>query len=295
MTVPTFAIHTINLRLSFLYALHPEIVPPPYTAPPNPTHPFAEVPHTLFWGPGASMTTKTYFDGFTPAQQGHDCGIGIIHVGIPPGPLTPVAIATSFCKCVFGAGTVLSENKPTAGHLPPLINMLQCYAPVPLPIGAVLLFKNTVFVGLTWVDILMGVVRIATAIVIALVFRKLGNSTGRMGKAWQAVGKFGERLGASGFWNAFGNAMLNNACEDLVKIPLGIIMEGKAQLPFQIAEFDLTNGQFKIFYWNVGGERYSVGNYSVQGRLSSAQQSYTPVDGSTPMDQATQGVPTLGE
>ncbi len=296
MTVPTFAIHTINLRLAFLYSTHPEIVPPPYTAPVIPTHPFVEVPHILFWGPGAGMTSpKVLFDGFTPAQQGHDSGIGIIHVGVPPGPLSVVATATSFFKCVFGAGTVLAEGKPTAGHFPPLINMLQCFAPVPLPIGGVLLFKNTVFVGLTWMDILMGIVRIAIAIVIALVFNKLGNSTGRMGQAWERVGNLGNRLGASGFWNVLGNNILSNFCEDVAKIPLGIVMEGKVQLPFQIAELDLTNGQFKVFYWNVGGEHYHVSNYSVSGGLRAAQDQVTAPPGGSPMEQATQGVPTLGE
>jgi hypothetical protein len=294
--IPTIANHTVNVRLSFLFAQHPEIVPPPYVAPLIPTHPFVEIPHINFWGPGASMTTpKLLTDGFTPAQLGHDCGIGIIHVGIPPGPISPVNTAASFCKVVFAAGTVQSQGKPTAGHLPPLINMLQCFAPVPLPIGMLLLIPNTVIVGMTFLDILMGAIRIAIAIVIALIFRRLGNSNGRLGNAWQSIGRFGERFNAAGFFGAMGNGLLAGAAEDIAKIPLGIVMEGKIALPYQIAEFDLTNGQAKIFYWNVGGENWQpVQNYSVGGLLTSAQTPSTTPSSASPAQQATSGVPTLG-
>lgn len=293
--IPTFANHTVNVRLSFIYAQHPEITPPPYVPPVIvPTHPFVEVPHTNFWGPGAGIASasKVLTDGFTPAQLGHDCGIGIIHIGVPPGPLTPVAIATSFCKVVFAAGSVQSDGKPTAGHLPPLINMLQCFAPVPLPIGMLLLVPNTVFVGLSWIDILMGAVRIVIAIVIALIFRRLGNSNGRLGQLWQSVGKLGERFGGASFLGCMGNNLLAGAAEDIAKIPLNIILEGKISLPFQIAEVDLSNGQFKVFYWNVGGENYRVNNYSVNGLLTSGQTPST--GGDSPSQQATSDVPTLG-
>lgn len=293
--IPTFANHTVNVRLSFIYSQHPEITPPPYVPPiPVPTHPFAEIPHINFWGPGASMASpnKVLTDGFTPAQLGHDCGIGIIHIGVPPGPLTPVAIAASFCKVVFAAGTVQSDGKPTAGHLPPLINMLQCFAPVPLPIGALLLIPNTVFVGMSWLDILMGVIRIAIAIVIALIFRRLGNSNGRLGQAWQRIGALGNRFGMASYFGAMGNALLSGAAEDIAKIPLGIVMEGKIALPFQIAELDLTNGQFKIFYWNVGGENWRVNNYSVGGMLRAGQEPRP--SGTSPAQQATADIPTLG-
>ncbi len=296
MTLPVFTIHTVNLRVAFIATKHPEITPPPYTAPVNPTHPFVEIPHTLFWGPGASMTTKTFFDGFTPAQQGHDSGIGIIHIGLPPGPLTPLAIATSFFKCVWAAGTVLSENKPTAGHLPPIINMLQCESPIPTPRGMVLLFKNTVFVGLTLMDLLVGLARVAIAIVIALIFNKLGdeNSGGRLAQLWQRVGAKGEVFGQSGFWSVLGNKLLGNALEDLAKTPLTIAMEQKVTLPYQIAELDLSNGQFKVFYWNVGGQHYHVSNYSVSGQLTSLQVPGEAAQ-SSPLQQATRGIPIVGE
>ncbi len=295
MSMPTFAIHTVNVRLAFLYATHLDI-PPPYTAPPAPL-PFVEVPHTCFWGPGAAMAApnKVLTDNFTPAQIGHDCGIGVIHVDIPVGPLCPVAIATSSCKVVFAAGTVLSDGKPTAGHFPPLINLLQCFVPVPLPIGGFLLVMNTVFVGMTLLDIFMGIVRIAIAIVIALIFNKLGSSAGKMGQAWQWVGKLGERFGTS--WaGAMGNALLGTLAEDMVKgLVLGPIMEGKIALPYQIAELDLTNGQVKVFYWNVGGPNWTPAqNRSVGGLLDSAQQPTAVPSGSSPAQQATSGVPVLG-
>jgi hypothetical protein len=276
MTLPTFATHTINVRLAFIASYHPEIVPPPYTAPVIPTHPFVEIPHINFWGPGASMATpKTLFDNFTPAQMGHDSGIGILHAGIPPGPLTPVAIATSFCKHVFGVGAVMTEGKPTSGHLPPIINLLQCQAPVPLPIGGLLVIPNTVLVGMSFMDVLMGFIRVAITMAIAFVFHRLGSGNGRLSQAWQRVGKLGERFGGSGFGAALGNALLSTTAEDVAKIPLGIVMEGKIALPFQIAELDLTNGQFKVFYWNVGGENWKVDNYSVNGLI---QSGHTPAD-----------------
>ncbi len=316
MSLPTLAIHTVNVRLAFIYATHPEI-PAPYTAPPVPTYPFVEVPHILFWGPGASVTSpKTLTDNFTPAQLGHDCGIGVIHVGLPPGPLSPVNTATSSCKVVFASGSVLSEGKPTAGHLPPIINLLQCFAPVPLPIGGFLLIPNTVIVGMSPMDILMGIVRVAIAIVIALIFKKLGSSAGKLGKAWQWIGEKAAFLGGSGFWTALGNNLLSSAAEDLAKIPLGIVMEGKIALPYNIAELDLTNGQFKVFYWNVGGPSYQVNNYSAGGLTQSAQTpdaanapapagggsggsgggsaSGAPPSSGSPSQQATTGIPVLG-
>lgn len=296
MSIPTFAIHTVNVRLAFLYATHLDI-PPPYTAPPVPL-PFVEVPHILFWGPGAAVTSpKVLTDNFTPAQIGHDSGIGIIHVDIPVGPLCPVAIATSSCKVVFAAGTVLSEGKPTAGHFPPLINLLQCFVPVPLPIGGYLLVMNTVFVGMTALDILMGVVRIAIAIVIALIFNKLGSSNSSLGQAWQWVGKLGQQFGGGTFAGAMGNALLGTAAEDLAKgLILSPIMEGKITLPYQIGELDLTTGQVKVFYWNVGGPNWApVQNYSVGGLVDSAQQPSAAPSGPSPAQQATSGVPVLGE
>jgi len=295
MGVPTFAFHTVNVRLALLYATHLDI-PPPYTAPPAPL-PFVEVPHICFWGPGSSMpaATKVLTDGFTPAQLGHDSGIGIIHVDIPPGPLCPVAIATSMCKVVFAAGTVLSDNKPTAGHFPPLINLLQCFVPVPLPIGGYLLIMNTVFVGLSLMDILMGLLRIAIAIVLALIFNKLGSSNGRLGQAWQRVGQAGQRFGTGTFGAAFGNTLLGGAFEDLAKgLVLSPIMEGKIALPFNILELDLSNGQVRSFYWNVGGSHWSTPNRSVGGLMESAQTPSSASAGSSPAQQATSGVPTLG-
>jgi hypothetical protein len=90
-----------------------------------------------------------------------------------------------------------------------------------------------------------------------------------------------------------------NAAEDIAKIPLGIIMEGKIALPYQIAELDLSNGQFKVFYWNVGGENWNVENYSVNGQLTSlqtdqgedAQASAQPAE--SPAQQATEGIQIL--
>lgn len=291
--IPTFATHTVNVRLAFISTTHPDITPPPYTAPPNPTHPFVEIPHTNMWGPGASMAVKTLTDGFTPAQLGHDSGIGILHSGLPPGPLTPVAIATSFCKHTFGAGTVLTENKPTSGHLPPVIPLLQCQTPVPLPIGGLLVVPNTVFVGMSFADILAGFVRIAITMALAFVFSRLGSGSGRLSQGWQKVGELGSRFGGSSFMAAMGNALLANAAEDVAKIPLGIVMEGKVALPYQIAELDLTNGQFKVFYWNVGGENWKVENYSVNGQIQSAHTADAASE--SPAQQATEGIPTVNE
>ncbi len=295
MSMPTFAIHTVNVRLAFLYATHQDI-PPPYTAPPAPL-PFVEVPHTCFWGPGQAMPApnKVLTDNFTPAQVGHDSGIGVIHVDIPVGPLCPVAIATSMCKVVFAAGTVLSDNKPTAGHFPPIIPLLQCFFPVPLPIAGYLLVMNTVFVGMNFMDILMGLLRIAVAIALAAIFNKLGNSSSRLGQAWQAVGEFGERFGAS-WGGALGNALLGNLAEDMVKgLVLSPLMEGKIALPFQIGELDLTTGQAKFFYGNVGGTHWEpMQNYSVGGLMESAQTPSTSSGTTSPAQQATRGIPTLG-
>lgn len=296
MTMPTFAFHTVNIRLSFLYASHLDI-PPPYTAPAVPT-PFVEVPHTCFWGPGAGMAKpdKVLTDGFTPAQIGHDSGIGVIHVDIPVGPLCPVAIATSSCKAVFAAGTVLSDGKPTAGHFPPLINLLQCTLPVPMPIGGYMLVMNTVFVGMTALDILLGFIRVAIAIAVTLAFKWLGDYTGKLGKVWSWVGKLGERFGTGTWAAAMGNELGKTLTEDLAKgLVLGPIMEGKIALPYNIAELDLSTGQIKVFYRDTGQPLWSPGqNYSVGGGLGALQTSSLNTPDSSPALQATRGIPVLG-
>lgn len=290
--MPTFAHHTVNVRLMFIASKHEDITPPPYTAPPNPTHPFVEIPHTNLWGTGQSMAKKTMTDGFFPAQLGHDSGIGILHAGVPPGPLTPVAIASSFCKSTFGAGTVLTEKKPTAGHLPPVVPLLQCDAPVPLPVGGLLLVPNTVFVGMSFMDMIMGIARVALSMALAYVFNKLGDGNGKLAKKWQSVGKLGNRFNGSTFLGAMGNKLLSGAVQDVVKTPLTVVLEGKVSLPHQIAELDLTNGQVKLFTYEVRGESWNVDNYSVNGLIDSAHTEDIP---ESPAEQATEGVPTINE
>lgn len=296
MTMPTFAIHQVNPRLAFLYDQHMEISPPPYSALPSP-HPNIEVPHTLFWGPGADFAKKIQTNGFAPARLGHDSGIGIIQIATPYGPLSVVNTASSMCKVIFGAGTVQFEKKPAAGHFPPLVNLMQCaMPPCPLPVGGLLLCMNTVFVGMTWRDLVMGVVRWAIAVALARAFKWLGTNNGShwAQRAWQF---FPGKL-APGRFSTFAQAAVINlgatAVGDIQKIPVTLAQEGKIALPYQIAQLDLTSGKAKVFYWEVGEvRRANVMEVSGNSLIESAHTPSPETSGGSPAAQATEGVAVL--
>jgi hypothetical protein len=201
MIVPCTATHN--------FAPLPPVPPVP---PPLPAAPLslaacaAEIPVNMMWPPGMAMgsnkfTTTVFHQGMGIALDGHDCGIMIVHVQMAPAPnnmLTPLHIAFSSRKSMFSASTVQMNGKNTACcvmfALPPS-PMVYCAEPMSPPLAdAVTSYLNTLYVGMTLADFLVGAVSIAAAMVLDWVFRAKGpvdpkKSFGDLGFGKQLIGK----------------------------------------------------------------------------------------------------------
>ncbi|HUN80810.1 MAG TPA: hypothetical protein VMV81_04795 [Phycisphaerae bacterium] len=161
-------------------------VPPvPPTPPPLPAAPLSlaacaiESPTNMWWPPGMAMgsnkfTSTVFHQGMGIAQDGHDCGALIPHLQVAPAPnnmLTPlVHIPFSSRKSMFVASTVAMDGKSpaccTMFGLPPS-PMVYCANPMSPPLAdAVTSYLNTVTVGMTLADFLIGAVTIAASMLI---------------------------------------------------------------------------------------------------------------------------------
>ena len=153
----------------------PPIPPVPVTASPGSLAILALDGLTnMLWPPGYGLgqnklTSDVKHKGLTIVQDGHDCGYLIPHVQMTltaANALTPIQIAFSNKKDMFAASTVLMNKLPTATCCPPMM-MLYCANPVSLPIAFNATgWGNSVFVGVTWGDIVAGVVAIGPEIIL---------------------------------------------------------------------------------------------------------------------------------
>ena len=144
-----------------------------------------EAPTPIYWPPGMAtghnkLTATVVHQKLAMATKGHDCGPGIPHVHLMPGPLTPVATLKSSRKSTFAGATVRADKQPLAAcgllNLTPT-PMLSCADPIPLPmLGAVTMAtKNTVTFGMTPADIKRGIGEMAAEMLIEWIGGK-GNS-----------------------------------------------------------------------------------------------------------------------
>ena len=161
------ALPLIPLTMTF-HDLQP--VPPVPPVPPPGIYPCIEIPVMMMWPPGYALQqnklTTTVLHKFMPiALDGHDCGYMIVHVTIPPNNLLlPMHIMFSSRKFVFSASTVKANGTPVACTLP-FFPMLCCAQPVTLPNGTALLnVLNTAAVGMTFMDLIMGLISAAATI-----------------------------------------------------------------------------------------------------------------------------------
>ncbi len=109
----------------------------------------------------AKLAPRVLVESSCAVQQGHDCGLGIPHVPIPPLPPNPMlvkTIAASSCKAMFGSARVLVQGRPVAAYSPVIANLLACADPMSLAVGEVptALLGRTVRVGLTPGDLARG-------------------------------------------------------------------------------------------------------------------------------------------
>ncbi len=142
-----------------------DVVPP--MAPPIPAAPCVETPVMMMWPPGFALfqnkfTTTVLHKAMPIALDGHNCGYMLPHVSIPIlNTLTPIQIAFSSRKMVFSAAKVKANGTPIATTAPLLLPMMCCADPVTFPTGAAPTnCLNTVSVGVTWTDAILGWVAI---------------------------------------------------------------------------------------------------------------------------------------
>ncbi|HEV3384873.1 MAG TPA: hypothetical protein VG097_08650 [Gemmata sp.] len=160
---------------------------PPVVPKPNPT--FAiEIPATQMWTMGylcgqnkfTNAAKPVFHKGVYIALDGHNQGMLIPDVTIPPSNAWyAVMWPFSSRKIMFSASTVQMNGTNVACSqlvgLPPL-PQLDCGDPVSLPYTfSMITFTNTLTVGMTLKDLIIGVVAIAVSIAIDLAVYFLGD------------------------------------------------------------------------------------------------------------------------
>ena len=163
--------------------------PPP---PPAPVYPHFEFPVMCAHLPGYfkhKFTSTVFHQGLQIAKDGHDCGNGIPHLTAPPHSiLLAWHLVWSGRKIMFGASTVKMNGDPTGiSDLTGGCPMLMCAEPVSLPIQwAPTNATNTVYVGSTAADLIMGWLAIAGNMLLDWLLGKVGDA---MGDAFKKVFK----------------------------------------------------------------------------------------------------------
>ncbi len=159
-------------------SVHLHVPMPPGVAPPVPL-PHVEIPTPMQYPPGKwahAFTKSVFHKGTTLALDGHDCGVGILHVSVPPLPanlLLALIIPFSSRKMNFSASTVLMDGSATgvSDHLGVPTPMSACAEPISLPVVFPITNSlNTVNVGATVGDLLAGWAGIAVSAVFDSIF-----------------------------------------------------------------------------------------------------------------------------
>jgi hypothetical protein len=267
-----FSVLQFHLRVPALPSAHKHLFPPPPAVPPYTSTPITlafEFPHIIQWFPPKwKITKQVKFDTQFVAQQGHDSGMGIGHITVPPSPLLAMTIAMSSYKCIFGCSSVKVEKKPAATHFFPLFPHLYCADPVPIPLGLNLPAPCTVMLGMSWADALVGWLSIGLDMAMSAVLSKYGDRL--PGVNWMKG--LGQRA-AQSFGNAAIQAVVAAAVPDLVNQLVwgnvkNLIVDGNISLPFGLASIN-NQGQVQGLIWTSG--EYTSTNVSIAGGLGALQ------------------------
>jgi hypothetical protein len=121
------------------------------------------------------FTTTVVHNGFQIVQDGHDIGMLIPDVTIPPvNLLYPLIWPFSSRKIMVSASTVKMNGKPTGMACIPLIPMITCGDPMGLPSSVSLTsWLHKVHCGVTWGDMALGWGKAIVSAAIDFVFDKL--------------------------------------------------------------------------------------------------------------------------
>jgi hypothetical protein len=144
-----------------------------------PMAPCVESPVMMMWPPGFALfqnkfTTTVLHKAMPIVLDGHNCGYMLPHVSIPIlNVMTPMQIAFSSRKIAFSAAKVKANGTPIATTAPLLLPMMCCAQPVTLPTGAAPTnCLNTVAVGVTLADAIIGWLSIVATCIIDAFFYK---------------------------------------------------------------------------------------------------------------------------
>ncbi len=177
----------VNIITDFSFGIltHKLIPPPP--APPIPATMSVEMPTTFLWTMGFLMNQNKFSNGAKPvthkgvwiALDGHDCGMMIPDITVPPAPNLnyPIGWLVSSRKPSFSASTVKMNGTAVACAqwigLPPL-PMMSCGDPISAPVSwSALSVTNTVSVGMTFTDLVVGYLNIAASVLVDYIFSKI--------------------------------------------------------------------------------------------------------------------------
>jgi len=165
----------------------PPGAPVPLTVP----APYATLSPMMGTGVTSKFTTTLFVDNMVPAMcKGTDIGPLIPHIG-PPSTTLIIEILTSGSKSHFGPSyyhlkdQTGSPANPAVALLMSVNPNLNCGYPVPTPTGMVMAL-TTKALGLTWGDILAGLINMAVDTAFQAVLQKVG---GMMGEAAGGVAK----------------------------------------------------------------------------------------------------------
>lgn len=123
------------------------------------------------------LSPNVFINGRQAANQFHDIKNLIPHIPFVPNILLLIIIPFSSSKIMLGSGTVLINGKP-AGVSAML--MLNCGDPCSFPTGFLIpLPPVNVFVGITWLDILMAIVTTLVEMLISYIANLIGDAAGK--------------------------------------------------------------------------------------------------------------------
>lgn len=172
----------VNVIWDVSVGVNTHILVPPPPAPPVPVFvPSVEMIATQLWTFGYALnlnklTTTVKHKSVRIVIDGHDCGILIPDVTIPPANVyLPIIWLGSSRKIAFAASTVQMDGTATGLAMPIVAPMMTCGEPVTMPTAQVLTaWLNSVQVGMTLADCLFGWLGVLASVAIDLVMFELG-------------------------------------------------------------------------------------------------------------------------
>jgi hypothetical protein len=196
MGVPCHVNTAIDVTVGVL--THSLIPPPPAPPVKVPAVPSIEMIATQMWTMGFlcgqnKLTTTVLHYGLPLVQEGHDQGMLIPDVTIPPVNLWYAVMWPFSSRKIMFFSSIVQYDKKGAGCAAICIPfpMMTCGEPISAPTAfPITNLLNTVIVSLSPGDILMGIGRIAFSMALDFVFNKLSQpSPPGTGSAWSQVGR----------------------------------------------------------------------------------------------------------